>query len=95
MRSLAPFPRTVTVARTSRSGPGASTQSGVGRRSTFFLFSAHHAGGHGSGGGDGGDDAAGDKLCLQLVHLHNAVVARAQVGACRDEVHVEVGVVVL
>eukprot|EP00964_Phaeocystis_antarctica_P140732 scaffold105616_cov34-Phaeocystis_antarctica.AAC.1 len=50
---------------------------------------------HGRGGGDGGDDLAGDLLGLVPVGLADLVVARAQVGAGRDEVDVVVGVVVL
>ena len=51
--------------------------------------------GHGSGSGDGGDDLAGDELGLELVDLWDAVVARTHVGQAGDQVHVEVGVIVL
>lgn len=51
--------------------------------------------GKGGSSGDGGDDFAGNKLGLELVDLGDGVVARAHVGQARDQVHVEVRVVVL
>mmetsp|Transcript_20281 Transcript_20281/g.51346 ORF Transcript_20281/g.51346 Transcript_20281/m.51346 type:complete len:956 (+) Transcript_20281:150-3017(+) len=61
----------------------------------LVQLQAHQAGGARGGGGDGGDDAARDELGLELVHLGDRVVARAHVGQARDQVHVEVGVVIL
>lgn len=61
----------------------------------LVQLQADEPGGHGGGRGDGGDDAPGDELGLELVHLRDLVVARAHVGEARDEVHVEVGVVIL
>mmetsp|Transcript_20392 Transcript_20392/g.41708 ORF Transcript_20392/g.41708 Transcript_20392/m.41708 type:complete len:250 (+) Transcript_20392:584-1333(+) len=61
----------------------------------LVQFETHESCGHGRGGGDGGNDAPRLKLRGKLVDLLNAVVARAQVAKGGDEVHMEVGVVVL
>ena len=49
----------------------------------------------GRGGGDGGNDLAGDQFTLVVVRGFDAVVGCTQVGRSYDEVHVEVGVIVL
>lgn len=56
---------------------------------------ADEAGDDGGGGRDGGDDLAGDELGAVAVGGRDLVVGRAEVRRGHDEVHVEVGVVVL
>ena len=45
--------------------------------------------------GNGWDDSPGDELGLQLVYFRDAIVARPHVCKTGNEVHVEVGVVIL
>jgi hypothetical protein len=61
----------------------------------FVELEADEASDQRSRGGDGRDDAAGDQLGLEAVRHSDAVIVGAEVGRGDDEVHVEVGVVVL
>mmetsp|Transcript_46617 Transcript_46617/g.101311 ORF Transcript_46617/g.101311 Transcript_46617/m.101311 type:complete len:373 (-) Transcript_46617:2316-3434(-) len=76
-------------------GKGVATRLERQRVQLLVELEQHEAGRHRRRRRDGRDDATRLDLCLELVDLLDGVVASTQVAEARDEVHVEVRVVVL
>jgi hypothetical protein len=63
--------------------------------SVLIDFVTDNTGDHGSGGGNGWDNLASNHLRLIAIGLSDLVVAGAQVRASRNEIDMEVGVIIL